>query len=98
MANDDEVASGGSGLRGEARKRLRRPQRPEAEQRARLLDGRAWQDFCGDLAAAGKLVLDFPLESAESEQLRAEGFKYLLGLVRSGLYNALELAEPAAPR
>ncbi len=98
MTNDDAVVSGGSGLRGEALKKLRRPQRPEAEQRARLLDGRAWQDFCRDLAAAGKLVLDFPLESAESEQLRAEGFKYLLGLVRSGLYNALELAEPAAPR
>ena len=98
MANDDELRSGGSGLRGEALKRLRRPQRGAAEQRARLLDGRAWEAFCADLAAAGKAVLEFPLESAESEALRAEGFRYLLGLVRSGLYNALELAEPGTPR
>ena len=95
---NDEIASGGSGLRGEALKKLRRPRRSEAEQRARLLDGRAWQAYCEDLAAAGRAVLDFPLEGAESETLRAEGFRYLLGLVRSGLYNALELAEPTAPR
>jgi hypothetical protein len=98
MAHDDDVATGGSGLRGEALKQLRRPQRAEAEQRARLLDGRAWESFCRDLADAGRAVLEFPLGGAESEELRAEGFRYLLGLVRSGLYNALELAEPGAPR
>ncbi len=98
MAERDEVAAGGSGLRGDALKKLRRARRPAAEQRARLLDGRAWRDFCADLAAAGEAVLEFPLASAESEALRAEGFRYLLGLVRSGLYNALELAEPGAPR
>ena len=64
MASDDEVASGGSGLRGEVLKKLRRPRRSEAEQRARLLDGRAWEAFCADLTAAGKAVLDFPLEGA----------------------------------
>jgi hypothetical protein len=98
MSQTDDVATGGSGLRGEALKKLRRPSPSEAERRARLLDGRAWEAFCADLAAAGKAVLDFPLASAESEALRAEGFRYLLGLVRSGLYNALELAEPGAPR
>jgi hypothetical protein len=98
MAQNDEMAAGGSGLRGDALKKLRRPRPHDAEQRARLLDGRAWEAFCRDLAAAGKAVLDFPLESAESDALRAEGFRYLLGLVRSGLYNALELAEPGAPR
>ncbi|MBM4385582.1 MAG: DUF1214 domain-containing protein [Deltaproteobacteria bacterium] len=98
MSERDDVATGGTGLRGDALKKLRRPRRAEAEQRARLLDGRAWEDFCRDLAAAGKAVLDFPLASAESDALRAEGFRYLLGLVRSGLYNALELAEPGAPR
>jgi hypothetical protein len=98
MAQSDDVATGGSGLRGEKLKQRRRPTRSEAEQRARLLDGRAWQAFCADLAAAGQAVLGFPLDSAESEALRAEGFRYLLGLVRSGLYQALELAEPGAPR
>ncbi len=98
MAQADDVAAGGAGLRGEALKRLRRARPSDAEQRARLLDGRAWEAFCADLAAAGKAVLDFPLEGAESEALRAEGFRYLLGLVRSGLFNALELAEPGSPR
>jgi hypothetical protein len=98
MTQNDEVAAGGSGLRGEALKKLRRPRPSDTEQRARLLDGRAWEAFCRDLAAAGRAVLDFPLETAESDALRAEGFRYLLGLVRSGLYNALELAEPEAPR
>jgi hypothetical protein len=98
MSERDEIASGGTGLRGEARKQLRRAGRPEEEQRARLLDGRAWEEFCRDLAQAGKAVLDFPLASAESETLRAEGYRYLLGLVRSGLFQALELAEPGAPR
>ncbi len=94
----DEQASGGSGQSGAALKAKRRPRRAEAEQRARLLDGRAWQEFCRDLAAAGEHILRFPLGGAESEALRAEGFRYLLGLVRSGLYNALELADPDSPR
>ena len=98
MAQNDEAAAGGRGLRGDALKKLRRPRPSDAEQRARLFDGPAWEAFCRDLAAAGRAVLDFPLESAESDALRAEGFRYLLGLVRSGLYNALELAEPGTPR
>ncbi len=95
--NPDEPVTGGSGLHGDALKALRRPRPAPSEQRARLLDGRAWEEFCRDLAAAGRHILEFPLGAAESEELRAEGFRYLLGLVRSGLYQALELADPDRP-
>jgi hypothetical protein len=63
-----------------------------------MLDGRAWREFCRDLEAAGRHVLEFPLGGAEGEELRAEGFRYLLGLVRSGLAQALELSDPDQPR
>ena len=76
----------------------RRAARPADLQRERLLDGRAWREFCRDLEAAGRHVLGFPLGGAESEELRAEGFRYLLGLVRSGLGQALELSDPDQPR
>jgi hypothetical protein len=98
VTDDGEIARGGSGLAGAALKAQRRPRRPSAEQRGRLASGAAWEDFCRDLSAAGRAILDFPLASAEGEALRAEGFRYLLGLVRSGLQQALELADPGAPR
>jgi hypothetical protein len=78
--------------------RSRTARRSQLEQRERLLSGRAWEDYCAHLAAAGRAILDFPLPGADGERLRAEGFRYLLGLVRSGLYSALELADPLAPR
>jgi hypothetical protein len=76
----------------------RRAANPARSQRERLLDGRAWREFCRDLETAGRHVLEFPLGAAESEELRAEGFRYLLGLVRSGLLQALELSDPDQPR
>ncbi len=75
----------------------RRKDRPTSLQRERLLDGRAWQDFCRDLEAAGRHILAFPLDGAQSEEQRAEGFRYLLGLVRSGVAQALELGDPDQP-
>jgi hypothetical protein len=76
----------------------RRVTRPAELQRVRLLDGQAWADFCRDFEAAGQHLLAFPLAGAESEMLRAEGMRYLLGLLRSGLAQALELADPEQPR
>jgi hypothetical protein len=63
---------------------------------ARLLDGRAWQDFCARLAEAGRWVLAFP--QPDHPELRAEGFRYLLGLVVSGIAQAGALADPDHPR
>jgi hypothetical protein len=63
---------------------------------ARLLDGRAWQDFCDRLAEAGRWLREFPQPAHPS--LRAEGYRYLLGLVASGLAQAGALADPDRPR
>ena len=63
---------------------------------ARLLDGRAWEEFCRRLAEAGRWALEFP--QPEHPELRAEGFRYLLGLVVSGIAQAGALADPDRPR
>jgi len=66
------------------------------ENAARLLDGRAWDDFCARLADAGRWALAFP--QPDVPELRAEGFRYLLGLVVSGIAQAGALADPDHPR
>ena len=67
--------------------------RGEAERR--ILDGRAWEEFCDTLKAAGSVVLgertpDDPLD-------RAEGWRYLTRLTRAALETFLEDADPQAP-
>jgi hypothetical protein len=96
MSANDEPAVGGSGAAGAALKRARAAARPAAESAARLLDGRAWEEFCARLLEAGAWVRDFPLP--DSPELRAEGFRYLLGLVASGIAQAGALADPDRPR
>jgi len=66
------------------------------ENAARLLDGRAWEEFCARLAEAGRWALAFPQQ--DHAELRAEGFRYLLGLVVSGIAQAGALADPDRPR
>ena len=67
---------------------------PEAD-KARLLSGEAWTDFCRNLEAAGQTILDF--EGGAAPDVRAAGFKYLLGLVKVGIQQAAEL-DPEQPR
>jgi hypothetical protein len=66
------------------------------EDAARLLDGRAWNEFCERLVEAGRWALAFP--QPDHPALRAEGFRYLLGLLASGLAQAGALADPERPR
>jgi len=68
----------------------------DAEAAKRLLEGRAWEDFCARLREAGAWVRDFPLP--DHPGLRAEGFHYLLGLLSSGIAQATALADPDHPR
>jgi hypothetical protein len=69
---------------------------PAERDRERLLDGRAWAEFCDRLRAAGEIVLapgapDTPLD-------RAEGFRYLATLAAAGIRHAFDLADVDRPR
>jgi hypothetical protein len=94
MGGDDRVRGGtldAGTLRG-----ARRARPGEAELEASLLSGEAWHRYCDALRAAGDhLIAANPDASPET---RAEGIRYLLGLVRGGLGQALELADPLRPR
>jgi hypothetical protein len=61
----------------------------------RVLDGRAWSDFCRALERAGDVVLrdGSPRDAFE----RAEGFRYLSRLTRVALESFIEFADPLYP-
>lgn len=62
---------------------------------ARVMDGRAWSDFCRALERAGEAVLR---EGSPDDAFdRAEGFRYLSRLTRVALESYIEFADPAAP-
>jgi hypothetical protein len=62
---------------------------------ARILDGRAWADFCDALKRAGDVVLrpGSPMDAFD----RAEGFRYLSRLTRVALESYIEFADPLFP-
>jgi hypothetical protein len=94
MADDRRVGGRGEdGVR--LKERLATARRPE-EQAQRLLDGDTWQAFCRHLEAAGEHVRTFP--QADDPRVRAEGFRYLMGLAATALDQALSLGDPEAPR
>jgi hypothetical protein len=97
---EEDPAIGGSGRSGAALKsELALPARSEAENARRLLDGTAWRDFCRSLEQAGEHLRRCPVgETAVPGELRAEGYRYLLGLLTSGALQALQLADPDQPR
>jgi hypothetical protein len=58
----------------------------------RVVDGRAWSEFCRALEAAGQAILR---EGTPATPLdRAEGIRYLTRLLRAGLSAQLELGDP----
>ena len=67
------------------------PQTPEG----RIFSGEAWRDFCRRLSLAGDAVLR--PEAPASMLNRAEGFRYLTRLLRIGLIQNLEAADPDFP-
>jgi len=62
---------------------------------ARVLDGRAWSDFCRALERAGDVVLRDATPHDAFE--RAEGYRYLSRLTRVALESFIECADPAFP-
>ena len=64
-----------------------------AEQR--IVSGRAWDEFCDTLKAAGA-ALNFPGAPRDPFN-QAEGYRYLSRLLRGGLMAFVEYADPRAP-
>ncbi len=61
----------------------------------RVVSGKAWEEFCRDLEAAGA-SLAFPGAPNDADSL-AEGYRYLTRLLRVGLENFLEYNDAGAP-
>lgn len=68
---------------------------PEQAASESIITGRAWEEFCDTLKAAGGSVLGF--DSPDDPFTRTEGFRYLSRLVRAGLENFVEGGDPGAP-
>ncbi len=61
----------------------------------RLMNGTSWNEFCDLIKVAGFTILR---DSSPQDPLnRAEGFRYLARLTRTGLESFLEHRDPAAP-
>lgn len=72
---------------------------PLGDERAsleRILDGRAWDDFCESLKGARAAL--FRERSPANSFDRAEGYRYLTRLLRVALERFVEHADPAHPR
>jgi hypothetical protein len=61
----------------------------------RLVSGRTWNDFCDTLKSAGAAVMGPKAPKDPLDQ--AEGYRYLSRLIRGGLENFVEYADPKAP-
>lgn len=69
-----------------------KPEDPD-EAAARVMDGKAWDEFCDTLKMAGMVVREGP----DDPQVRAEGLRYLTRLTRVALEAFVENADPTAP-
>ena len=65
----------------------------QSEALARVVDGRAWEEFCDTLKAAGAVVLAGPDDPLD----RAEGWRYLSRLLRAGLETFVEASDASTP-
>ena len=70
-------------------------QTPEGISEQRIVSGKAWEEFCDTLKAAGA-ALRFPGAPLDPFD-QAEGYRYLSRLARAGLEGFVEDADPRAP-
>ncbi len=61
----------------------------------KVVDGRAWEEFCNALRGVGEIVLRNGVTASEID--RAEGWRYLTRLLRGGLESFVEAADPGNP-
>jgi len=66
------------------------------ESARRLLSGTAWEDFCETLKVAGRMIDQFGDQPSDLD--RAEFYRFLTRLTRSGLERLVENGEPTRPR
>eukprot|EP00808_Paulinella_micropora_P011708 g66601.t1 len=69
---------------------------PQDEIEKRVTTGQSWEEFCDTLKAAGTAML-YPGAPKDAFN-QAEGYRYLSRLVRAGLENFIECADPLNPR
>ena len=62
----------------------------------RVLSGKAWEDFCDQLKAAGQVILR--PEAPATALDRAEGWRYLTRLLRWGFEDNVEFFDPDFPQ
>jgi len=72
-----------------------RGQTPASAAAARVVSGRAWDEFCDTLKGAGAALV-FP-GAPRDPMSQAEGYRYLTRLLRGGLEAFVEFADPRAP-
>jgi hypothetical protein len=72
-----------------------RGQTPEGIAEQRIVSGKAWEEYCDTLKAAGA-SLKFP-GTPQDPFNQAEGYRYLSRLVRAGLEGFMEDADPTVP-
>ncbi len=99
MSNEERVIGGIGAARQiqeAGRGAGRAASRNDDEHAKRLDSGEAWEEFCDTLRDAGRLVLD--AEQPDKEGVLAEGFRYLLGLVKVGVAQAGELPDRDRPK
>ena len=65
------------------------------ERTERVIDGRAWAEFCDTLKASGEVVLRDASPTGALD--RAEGFRYLTRVARMALGQFVEMPDPLAP-
>jgi hypothetical protein len=72
-----------------------RGQTPDGIAEQRIVSGKAWEEYCDTLKAAGA-SLKFP-GTPQDPFNQAEGYRYLSRLVRAGLEGFVEDSDPTAP-
>lgn len=69
---------------------------PKDEIERRVVSGKAWEEYCDTLKAAGAALLSSGCPADPFNQ--AEGYRYLTRLIRGSLENFMECSDVEAPR